>query len=67
MIKYTDWLNQQDNSLCLINRDDLLLDVNKIDTFIEETNSNLIDFDAPHAFLLKDKDKYHQSLIEYLK
>jgi len=67
MIKYVNWLNQQENSLCLINRTDPLLDIHKIDSFIEETNSNLVDFDAPHAFLLKDKDKYYQSLIDYLK
>lgn len=66
MIKYTDWLNQQENSLCIINQDDPLLDKERIDMFIQNSGSTIVNFDAPHAFLLKDKDKYHQTLSDYL-
>ena len=65
-IKYEKWLNNHQESLCMISPDDVLLDMNRIDKFINKTDSIKIKFNSPHARLLEEKDKYCQSLLEYL-
>ena len=65
-IQYENWLHNHKDSLCMVSTDDVLLDMNKINQFVKKTNSTKINFDSPHARLLEEKDKYYQSLKDYL-
>lgn len=63
---YHDWLFNQKNSLCLLNKNDDLLDIKRIEEFVESTNTKMIEFNSPHAYLLKEEEKYKQSIIDFL-
>lgn len=64
--EYDEWLHSRYNSLCLLNRNDELLDFERIDKYLKLSKSKLVEMDEEHAFLLKDKELYNQSIFEYL-
>lgn len=64
--EYLEWLHTRNNSLCLINSDDKLIDLDRIDEYIKKTNSKKIEINSTHAFLIKDIEKYNESIITYM-
>ena len=64
--EYLEWLHTRNNSLCLINSDDKLIDLNRIDEYIKITNSKKVEINSTHAFLINDEEKYNESIITYV-
>ena len=65
-MKYLNWLNTFKNNLLIYNPEDKLLNINKINYFSKKTNSNVVLFNSPHAFLLKEKDLYIETIKSYI-
>jgi hypothetical protein len=64
--KYNNWLNNNKKSLCLVNKNDNLLDFNRINNFLIESDSNVVFFDSKHARLMNEKEKYYENIKSYL-
>jgi hypothetical protein len=67
LFKYNNWLNKNNNSLCLLPENDPLLEYNEIELWSDKTNSEIVLFeDADHVQLYrKNPDKYIQNIIDY--
>jgi hypothetical protein len=63
--QYDKWINTKRESLFLLNRNDRLLYIDKIDRLVENTNSKCVHIDAPHARLI-DSNLYKESIEKYL-
>ena len=63
-IIYNKWLESNKQSLCVINRNDKLLFINKIERFVENSTSTLVNINSPHANLISS-EKYKE-IIKYI-
>lgn len=67
LFKYNNWINKNNNSLCLLPKNDPLLEYNEIELWSDKTNSEIVLFnDSKHVQLYrKNPDKYIQNVFDF--